>query len=98
MLALLSSLAGRGTRLMRVAAFSDGRITGQDVALDQRLEQLRSLLAQHPEFQAPRSRTLTPLVTETPQVVRGRNGGWINASHGSNNYAHDQPPKLEPQR
>jgi hypothetical protein len=98
MLQALARIDAHRLRLMEIAQSCGGRIDGRDVTTDGRLDQLRDLLAQHPDFSPPRARTLTPLRGENPTVWRGRDGGWVGAGHGSDSFHDEQPERLEPRR
>src|SRR5829696_2216507 len=98
LLRVLSRLAARRARQIANTVSCNGDIDGRHVLTDDRVDGLMRLLEQYSDFKPPRVTTLSPLVGDEPRVVKGRNGGWIGAHHGSNNYCDEQPEKLEPRR
>lgn len=97
MLPILAELGQSAARLSAITAACPGRIDGRDVLVDGRLDQLRHALRDHANWQAPRSRSLTPFEGEVPVLLRGTDGGWIAAGHKADNYG-EQPARIEPTR
>jgi hypothetical protein len=98
LLEILQRVRGRMGSLTHTVASCRGRIDGRDIEVDPAIGELIERLRKYPDLAPPRSRTLTPLATENPAIVRGNSGGWISTAHGSDNFAEEQPERVEPRR
>jgi len=96
-LAVLARIRTREARLIALTTATPGRIDGRDIKFDPRLADLTNLLADHPTFYPPRSRSLTPLSGEVPPLRRSVDGGFIAGSNRPEDYG-EQPPEVEARR
>jgi hypothetical protein len=97
MLSIIGRVKGSEAELLRIVTAVRG-LDGRDVGWDAGIDDLRKALETVASLRAPRSVSLTPLVSEgTPRRMRNEYG-WTQPDGAKMFDDADQPERVEPRR